>query len=89
MNCQICKKFMEPSVRYHNAICITHYNECIDKNGNKVTFHNINAEGGFVAYHYVNNMIIKDEDGECYIQGVKCMAEEVRLGGIVIQVAME
>ena len=45
-------------------------------------FYNDDIEGGF--YSLVNN--VKGEIHECYVNNIKCHAEEGRFGGIIISV---
>ena len=48
----------------------------------KIDFYNDDIEGGF--YSLVNN--VKGEIHECYVNNIKCHAEEGRFGGIIISV---
>jgi hypothetical protein len=83
--CPICNNVMLKSDRYPNALCKKHYGECLDKDGNVVTYGNTSLGGGFASYHTVNNTIIKKDDGICFIRGHKCTVGEAHLGEIVIQ----
>jgi hypothetical protein len=85
--CPICKTPMPLSERYPLTICNAHYGECHDIQGNVVTYENEDLEGGFVSYHTIGEKIIKRNDGTCFVRGIKCVAGEARMGGIVIQVA--
>jgi hypothetical protein len=77
---------MMVSERYPNSICNTHYGECMDRTGNKVTYENEDFSGGFISYHHVKGSIVKRNDGSCFVRGTPCFAGEARMGGIVIQV---
>jgi len=83
--CPICKASMPLSERYPLAICNAHYGECRDMQENMVTYQNEDEFGGFVSYHTIGEKIIKRNDGACFVQGITCIAEEARMGGIVIQ----
>ena len=81
--CPLCKEKVYTMNRYPNYIC----NTCIDTHGpktmdgKKIEFGNIDVWGGFKS----------EIEGEistqhiCYINKVKCYADEARFGGIVIQ----
>jgi hypothetical protein len=84
-SCPICSELMLLSEQYPNSVCKTHYGECLDKDGNKVTYENTSIGGGFASFHTIDNTIIKKDDGICFIRGRKCTVGEARLGGIVIQ----
>ena len=82
-NCPICDKNILHFERYPKMIC----NECIElavnENGKSIKFSNVDVTGGFISI--VNN--IKGEDHECYINNLKCYADEARFGGIVVQLS--
>lgn len=86
-SCPICSIQMNVMERYPNRICNSHYGECRDMEGNIVTFENEGPQGGFVSCHIVNGKIEKRRDGYCLVRGQRCHAEEMRFGGIVIQIA--
>lgn len=83
--CPICNELMAISDRYPNSICKKHYGECLDKNGNTVTYENTCIGGGFASYHTIGHTIVKGDDGICFVRDRKCTAGEAHLGGIVIQ----
>lgn len=77
---------MVSSQRYPKALCNAHYEECLDAEGNKVTFCNIDFSGGFMSQHFVNDILIRTaEEKVCFVRGIKCVAQEARFGGIVLQ----
>jgi len=82
-NCPICDKNMFSFERYPNMIC----NECIElavnKNGESIKFYNIDHTGGFISM--VND--VKGEEHECFINNIKCRADEARFGGIVVELS--
>jgi hypothetical protein len=82
-NCPICEKDMSYSERYPKMIC----HECIElvvnEKGESIKFYNIDHTGGFISI--VNDN--KGEEHECYINNLKCYADEARFGGIVVQLS--
>lgn len=86
VKCSICENTFESyfADRYPNAVCRDCINSgCTDMNGDSVTFSNADIYGGFISYHTDKN--IQKEDHICYIKGIKCYADEHRIGGIIIQ----
>jgi len=84
-SCPICNELMLLSERYPNSVCMKHYGECLDKDGNKVTYESSSIGEGFASYHTIDNTIVKKDDGICFVRSHKCTVGEARLGGIVIQ----
>jgi len=80
--CPICDSKMMYSERYPRAICCECVETAVTKDGNPITFYNVNHSGGFISY--VNGQ--KGEIHECQVQGVSCYADEARFGGIVVSV---
>ena len=89
--CPICTTPVPHRERYPRAVC----GDCCDKacddsplerlrqRGRKLNFDNVSMSGGFRA-------IVADTKAEyashiCYIEGVKCWADEARFGGIAIE----
>jgi hypothetical protein len=91
--CPICLDIMDYfTPRYSKMICGkcangNNDNNCkiLDSFGNEVSFGNLDIYGGFASYHKINNEIVKKEDHLCFINNIKCYANEARFGGIVIQ----
>jgi hypothetical protein len=90
--CKICKTTDVPySPRYPNLVCWTCVKSAVDIDGNKVEYLNIDASGGFKSIHHVKNKLgeiesIEKNDHYCWINGIKCSAQEARFGGIVLQI---
>lgn len=83
--CPICNSDTFQMQRYPNYVC----NGCITRYGTrthdnkKIEFGNVNVFGGFQSKIEGEN-----EYGDvhvCYINEIKCYANEARFGGIVIQ----
>ena len=82
--CPICNKEVTPNPRYPNYRC----GECADKaadiEGRKLEFYNASLLGtGYVARYA--DTLEPYESNICYIDQLKCWADEARFGGIVIQ----
>ena len=81
--CPICLVEVASSPRYPRYVCAACDGKATDENGRLLTFSNESFSGGFIAKY-------ADTGGErdshvCFIDGVKCWADEARFGGIVIQ----
>jgi hypothetical protein len=81
--CPICINVVSQDKRYPRYVC----NNCVTtygsftKNGIPIDFHNVYVWGGFAST--VNG--VTGNEHECYINNVRCHADESRFGGIVIQ----
>jgi len=89
--CMICKEDLNyVFVRYPRIVC----SKCIDSgdvkdiDGNNVSFGNTHFSGGFESLHYIDNKIVVKNEHMCIVKGVKCYADEARVGGIVIQTVL-
>ncbi len=82
--CPICFRKIKKSFRYPNYICSDCSLRTSDENGRLLSFYNVNLSGGFWG-HYVDTKEIY-EGHTCYIDDVKCYADEAHFGGIVIEV---
>ena len=86
-SCPICSESTPHQNRYPLSVCFECYGQAKDIAGRKLTFYNIDLSGGYKA--------IIEETGEeyeshiCYINGVKCYADEAKFGGIVIQIVKQ
>lgn len=83
--CPLCKEEVTEVARYPTYVCGT----CIDTHGTKtidekkMEFYNIDYWGGFKSL--VEGEVSTVPQHICYINKVKCYADEARFGGIVIQ----
>ncbi len=89
-NCPICSVDLKPNPRYPNYICRTCASSDItDTEGTKVSFSNIGMTGGLSVSFYKDGAIVSSDDSHqtftCFINGHRCIAQEARFGGIVIQ----
>jgi hypothetical protein len=85
--CPICSVDVTPSERYPNYVCETCYARAADEDDRPLTFSNVALSGGFAALY--RDTREERSSHICFINGVKCWAEEARLGGIVIQPYVE
>lgn len=73
-----------PMARYPRYVCATCAAKARSADGRPLRFFNLSLSGGFGAEYADTD---EPYDGSiCYIDGVKCLADEARFGGIVIQV---
>ncbi|MBK7705839.1 MAG: hypothetical protein IPN69_24170 [Acidobacteria bacterium] len=82
--CPICRKPADHWDRYPKQVCTDCASRTSDQFGRGVLFSNDDLAGGLVATY--------NDDGApyaspyCWIDGVACIADEHRFGGIVIEV---
>jgi len=82
-NCPICKAEVKPNPRYPRYVCRACYAKASSADGRQIEFFNTHMSGGYTANfvdsqeHYASH--------ECFIDGIRCYADEARFGGIVIQ----
>ena len=81
--CPICSTSVQLSERYPRYVCHTCYLKAADEDGRSLKFSNESFSGGFRAI-YADTREERDSH-ECYIDGVRCWADEAHMGGIVIQ----
>ena len=85
-HCPICDESVTPMSRYPNYVCEDCVEKAVDSEGRAVLFTNTSLLGTGCKGKY-------RETGEaydstiCFIEGIKCKAEEARFGGIVVQPA--
>lgn len=85
--CPICGERIKVNPRYPRQVCATCVERACDEDGRLLWFYNTSLSGGFLA-RYVDSG--EDRDSHvCFIDGVRCRADEARMGGIVVQVAAE
>ena len=83
--CPICGEHAPANPRYPRQVCAECAGRAVDEHGRALTFYNQGLSGGFQAQYADTG---EWRDGPiCYVDGVRCRAEEGRFGGIVVQVA--
>lgn len=85
--CPICSKSVEPNLRYPRYVCSECADKALSKDGRILTFFNLSIGGGFGAQYTDTGEEYSSHD--CYIDGVKCFADEARFGGIVIEATLD
>lgn len=82
--CATCSGTIPESPRYPRRVCAACEARATAADGRRLTFGNQELSGGFVA-RYVDTG--QEHPGhECFIDGIRCHADEARLGGIVVEV---
>jgi len=81
--CPICGVGQPESSCYPNYLCRICAAKAADEDGRRLSFSNTDIGGAFIT-HY------KDTGEErrsnvCYVNGVRCFADEAKFGGIVIE----
>jgi predicted RNA-binding Zn-ribbon protein involved in translation (DUF1610 family) len=83
--CPICSAIVEASSRYPRFVCPDCASRASSGDGRLLEFTNTDPSGGFAA-RYADTGESYDEH-ECFIDGIRCRADEARFGGIVIEVS--
>ncbi|MEP6945834.1 MAG: hypothetical protein ABJA02_07950 [Acidobacteriota bacterium] len=81
--CSICNAQVPAMGRYPQYVCGTCYLRATDEDGRSISFSNVSLSGGFAALYRDTHE--ERHSDICYIDGIKCRAEEARFGGIVVQ----
>lgn len=83
-DCLICAEKVTHSERYPRQVCERCATRAADAYGRRLKFFNESISGGLRAVYLDNGAEYNRQI--CYIDGIKCYADEHRFGGIVIQV---
>lgn len=81
--CPICCRPGEYSPRYRQCVCVECGHRAVDENGRPLSFTNESVSGGFIA-NYRDTGELR-EGHICYVDGVRCWADEAHMGGIVVR----
>jgi len=81
--CPICSAAVKFSERYPRYVCDKCFLRAADQDGRPLSFTNVALSGGFAALYRDTHE--ESPSHICYIDDVKCWADEARFGGIVIQ----
>jgi ADP-ribosylglycohydrolase len=81
--CPICKTEIKPFPRYPRYLCKRCSEKAVSSDGRPLGFLNESISGGFVAFF--GDTKEKYDSHICFVEGIKCFADEARFGGIVIQ----
>lgn len=82
--CPICSRPVAPSARYPRYVCQSCAAKAKSQDGRPLAFYNEGLSGGFLARYADDDTPYNGH--ECFIDGIRCDADEARFGGIVIQV---
>jgi len=85
--CPLCGRRMDADVRHPQRVCSLCVRRACDEEGRQLRFFNTDLSGGFVVRSADGGA--DRESHECFIDGVRCWADEAYLGGIVVEVAAE
>lgn len=85
--CPLCDQPVRAVPRYPRYVCRACAAKARSADGRPLFFFNRDWSGGVLG-RYLDSGEVYD-DVICYIDGVKCMAEEARFGGVVIQPAAD
>ncbi len=80
--CPICDGEGLGLARYPRAICSMCAKQATTRDGRAVEFFNEGMGGGLCARLVETQQWI--DDYECLVNGVRCRAEEARMGGVVV-----
>lgn len=83
--CPICQKEVAVNERYPNYICEECASKTTDKEGRPVEYFNTTILGTGCQGRYKDASSEIYNSNHCYVNGILCIAEEARFGGIVIQ----
>ena len=83
-SCPICGVSLNPNPRYKKYVCHECASKAVAPDGRPLSFSNIGLSGGYIATYAGTD--IEYQSHECLIDNVRCLADEARFGGIVIEV---
>ena len=75
----------ERSERYPNYLCLNCFKRAVSIDGRPLSFSNVSVSGGYIAKYADTNEPYDSHD--CYVDGIKCYADEAHMGGNVITLA--
>lgn len=85
-HCPICQTVLRPIERYPRYVCSACEARATSRDGRPLGFGNTGISGGFEG-RYLDSGESYDS-ARCWIDGIACVAQEARFGGIVIQPLM-
>ena len=81
--CPICGAEVKVILRYPNYVCRRCAGKASSAGGRLLSFYNEDFGGGFLAYYRDTGESFNSHT--CFIEGVRCRADEAHFGGIVIE----
>lgn len=90
--CPICKRDVKPDPRYPNYLCRECSDQAISTDGRPIVFSNFdirnnNSRGiSYAGYRaFYSDTKERYDSHICFVNGIKCRADEAYFGGIVVQ----
>ncbi|WP_335093662.1 hypothetical protein [Nostoc sp.] len=94
--CPVCSLPVKHFMRYPHEVCNDCYGKACDDQGRKLDFYTCSRKEGseenVFKIGFGATVIESNEEYDsniCYINGVKCWADEARFGGIVIEAMID
>jgi hypothetical protein len=81
--CPICSAALKADPRYPRAVCGACAARACSADGRPLRFVNVSLSGGYEAWYADTGESYPSH--ACFIDGLRCRADEARLGGIVIE----
>lgn len=81
--CPICGCEVETSARYPRYVCRACFSRASAADGQLLEFFQSSPKGVYAARYLGSREVYPSH--ECYIDGIKCWADEAHFGGIVVQ----
>ena len=85
ISCPICGATTKTLPRYPRRVCGTCAAKASDESGRVLQFFNTSLGGGFIAYYADSHQTETHPGHICFIDDIRCYADEARFGGIIIQ----
>ena len=82
--CPICAEEVKANPRCPRYLCRACVGRATDENAEQVHFFQSSPDGRYAARYVATGDDYPSH--ECFIDGVKCWADEARFGGIIVQV---
>lgn len=89
--CPICGREQPPLPRYPDYLCRDCVARAATADGRRLTLTNTSEAGGFAARYADSGELAAEETVThvVYVDGVRCRADEGRVGGVVVRPAPE
>jgi DNA-directed RNA polymerase subunit RPC12/RpoP len=86
-HCPVCGNIVTSIPRYPRYVCADCATKASSAEGRRLEFFNTSLGGGYVARYADTKESYQSH--ECFIDGMRCYANEGRFGGVVIELATE
>ena len=81
--CPICGAQLRRNARYPRYLCGDCASRVTASDGRPLRFSNLDFGGGYAAHYAATGEAYPSH--ECFVDGIRCRADEARFGGIVIE----